>query len=163
MRQFLIMALVLLSFSSFGQSENTFYIKKKADSDVKKVLSKGDRLSITYTKSDNQKERLKGKLKSIDEESIQIEDQKIQVSQIVKVQLHNVSRKLGGAVIAGAGVGIALRNQKAFANSTDLSGISYGIGVLIGGVTALSSTIFLIVIPKKYDMEKFEFRTHIVE
>jgi hypothetical protein len=139
MRQFLVIAIWLLSLFSFGQTENTFFIKKKVDADIKKVFTTGDKLCVTFTTGPNHTERVKGEITAIQDEIIQVDDQNIQLSQIVNVQFHSASRKLAGVAIAGVGVGIGFFGQKTpDSNGFDLSGVSRGITALIGGITALT-------------------------
>lgn len=163
MRLIISFSICLFSFCGVGQSSNTFFVKKRSDGEIKAVYTVGDKLVLESKNELNETVKIKGEISAIENGQITVNNQVIPISKIVQIKRHITERKiLGGALAAtGIGIGIAARNIKDKGGMFDFYEFRRGFWTFVGGAITVSSTIYLIVLPKKFRTKKFEFRTFI--
>jgi len=161
MKHFILLLLIVSAQITIGQSSNTFFIKKKSDGDVKNVFVIGDKLKLKYTNDVQEITKIKGRIRDITEEGVVIEGQTIHLSNIISVSAHNTNRKIIGGILVAGGIGIAIAgsSQPSSSGNLDLSDIGRGLIGVVGTMVAVPSAIFMVILPKKYKVEKFQFST----
>lgn len=162
MKYFLTYITCLLTFNSFGQNPNTLFVNNKSDGDIKMVYNIGNKLNVEYINQLNEVVKIKGEISAIEMGQITVDNQVILISQIVSIKSHIVNRKIIGGALALSGVGIAIAGQNIGPSGTmfDFSSLQKGLWTFVGGAIAVSSTFFLLVLPKKFNKDKFEFRIY---
>ena len=156
MNYFIILFTILLSQFSNAQTTSTFFIKNKANNDIKKVYSIGDKVTLLLNNSVNSDLKVKGVINEISIDKIKVDDKWIEVSNIQRIKSHSSTKKMIGSLGMAIG-GVVMLIQNPFQ-------IDYLVDIIskeqIGVVLFFSSTAVLLI-PKKYRNLKYNFKTYL--
>ena len=103
---------ILLGHFSNAQSSSTFFVKNKANEDIKKVYSIGDKITLLLNNSTNSNLKVKGVINEISEDKIKVDDNWIEVSSIRVTISHSFVKTLLGSVGLAISAAVILINRK---------------------------------------------------
>ena len=112
MNYFILIFTLFLGEFSNAQSTSTFFVKNKANEDIKKVYSIGDKISLLLNNSTNSNLKVKGVINDISIDKIKVDDKWIEVSSIRTIISHGFLKTLLGTVGLAIGVGVILIKKK---------------------------------------------------
>jgi hypothetical protein len=165
MNYFILLFTIFLSQFSNGQSTSTFFIKNKANEDVKKVYYVGDKISLLFNTSVNSDIKLKGVINEISKDKIKVENQWIEISSISAIIRHSYIGVVGMAIGTGIWVkGLSIPKSTGGGYGfaiVDFSNVRRASIIMAGVLITATSTILLAIIPKKYSSKKFIFKTYL--
>ena len=175
MKHLLISIICLIAISTFSQNSNTFFVTKiSKSSNIKLVLSEGDKLKVKYTKSGNQNE-INGQLEQIGESFIVISGERINLSEIDVVSKHEPEIKVLGGIVFAGGTALIVKglnrakNPKVvyskvnlcFFDSCLIPSTRRGGGMIVLGTVLCGISSIGIISPNKYTKKRFRFATYI--
>lgn len=154
----IVLALISASiFQTFGQESKT----KKVLMFIGRVdghtifLNEGKRFTAYWKDKENTIKHATGKLLIINQNTIQLGNEKIPINALTKAKVHVVGKKIAGGIIDIVGFGlIALGAKKSLDNFGDLEGggLKGAPYVIMGAIVIGVSTPLLIVIPKTFNL-----------
>ena len=104
MNYFIFLFTILLGQFSNAQTTSTFFIKNKANNDIKKVYSIGDKVTLLLNNSVNSDLKVKGVINEINIDKIKVDDKWIEVSSIRGIISHGVFKTFIGSIGLAIGV-----------------------------------------------------------
>lgn len=174
MKLILIFTSLLLSSFLFCQEPNTFFISKKSKPDkIKTVLTIDDKIKVKYNDSSGLK-KLKGRISTIQQNSITIDSTLIPLENIVQVSVHRRDIKLLGGI--GFTIGSSLiaygvnrsQNPKTIETttqgtfgSTTTEKTYNGNGFIMAGTIICSVSTAVVIFPSVFSSDLYQFNTYI--
>ena len=157
MNYFIFLFTILLGQFSNAQTTSTFFIKNKANNDIKKVYSIGDKVTLLLNNSVNSDLKVKGVINEINIDKIKVDDKWIEVSSIRGIISHGVFKTLIGSIGLAVGVILIKKNMLDSGGGILTKGESIGLTVF----PIFTSSAAVLLIPKKYRSDKFIFKTYV--
>ena len=159
MNYFIFLFTILLGQFSNAQTTSTFFIKNKANNDIKKVYSIGDKVTLLLNNSMNSDLKVKGVINEINIDKIKVDDKWIEVSSIRGIISHGVFKTLIGSIGLAIGVGVILIKKNMLDSGGGILTKGESIGLTVFPIFTSSAAVLLI--PKKYRSDKFIFKTYV--
>ena len=159
MNYFIILFTILLSHFSNAQSSSTFFIKNKANNDIKKVYYVGDKVTLLLNNSTNSNLKVKGVINDISIDKIKVDDKWIEVSSIRVTISHGSLKTLLGSLGLAIGVGVILIKKNRPGSAGELLTKGDEIALTVFPIFSLSAAVLLI--PTYYGSKTFIFKTYL--
>ena len=156
---FLLFTILLGHFNN-AQSSSTFFVKNKANDDIKKVYSIGDKITLLLNNSTNSNLKVKGVINDISIDKIKVDDNWIEVSSIRVTISHGFLKTLLGSVGLAIGAGVILiKKNRPGSGGGGILTKGEGIALTVFPIFSLSAAVLLI--PTYYGSKKFIFKTYL--
>jgi hypothetical protein len=159
MNYFIILFTILLGHFSNAQSSSTFFVTKKANNDIKKVYSIGDKITLLLNNSTNSNLKVKGVIKDISIDKIKVDDKWIEVSSIRGTISHGFVKTLLGSVGLAISAAVILINRKKTAKGDGILTQGEKIALAVSPIFYASAAV--LIIPINYRRDKFIFKTYL--
>ncbi|MCF8330787.1 MAG: hypothetical protein K9I37_10650 [Crocinitomicaceae bacterium] len=154
----LLFILILGQFSN-AQSTSTFFVKNKANEDIKKVYSIGDKITLLLNNSTNSNLKVKGVLNDISIDKIKVDDKWIEVSSIRVTISHGFLKTLIGSVGLAISAAVILINRKKTAKEGGI--LTQGEKIALAASPIFYASAAVLLIPTYYGSKKFIFKTYL--
>jgi hypothetical protein len=160
MNYFILIFTLFLGEFSNAQSTSTFFVKNKANNDIKKVYFIGDKITLLLNNSEQSNNQVKGVINDISIDKIKVDDKWIEVSSIRTIISHGFLKTLLGTIGLAIGVGVILI-KKNMPGSGGGGILTKGEGIALTVFPIFSLSAAVLLIPTYYGSKKFIFKTYL--